>query len=278
MIQESSVDCRSRGLTGQASRRKRNVRRALFCVCRKNWPRTCRPAQRLDGTRKAWISSPSRSEPVKIRVRNGREVGGKRKTVIETRDRRIARSVVDSCREYLHQLDVAIVATCCTSMSAWRAMPMVESFPWRPAAPRAARVTYLHVVLEIELGDTAASDLAAELKRRMHEVLAAGGDFENMTARALRICEELAQVRELVEVRGFLRWLVNDWPSCFSATKHYQVNRADGAHPRWRSKPAVGWAFWAKTDRAERKTRSFHTIESLEPGLLFNGPVRVVSK
>ncbi len=231
------------------------------------------PAQRLDIAREGLDFFAVRSEPVKIRVRS-REFGGQPATVIETAMPDCA-FIVDSCREYLHQLDVAVVALLHPIFSVARdADGRIISL--EAGSAREQRESYLHIVLEIELGNIAASDLAAELKRRMHEVLAASGDFEQMTARALHICEELALVRELVEVRDFLRWLVNDG-FLFLGYERYQVNWVDGA-PALEIEAGCGLGVLSEQDAAERKIRTFHTIESLEPGLLFNGPVLIVSK
>ncbi len=228
---------------------------------------------RLDIGREAFDFFAVRSEPVKIRVRK-RELGGQPATVIETAMPDCA-FIVDSCREYLHQLDVAVMALLHPIFSVARdAEGRIVSF--EEGSAREQRESYLHIVLEIELGGAAASELAAELGRRMHEVLAASGDFAKMTARALQICEELALVRELVEVRDFLRWLVNDG-FLFLGYERYTVNWADGA-ATLEVESGSGLGVLGEQDHAERKTRTFHTIESLEPGLLFNGPVLIVSK
>ena len=65
----------------------------------------------------------------------------------------------------------------------------------------------------------------------MRRVLAAvqdvTGDFAAMTSRALQICEETAAQRELVEIRDFMRWLVQGG-FVFLGYCRYRVAPADG--------------------------------------------------
>src|SRR5208282_784690 len=110
---------------------------------------------------------------------------------------------------------------------------------------------------------------------RMREVLAVTEDFEKMTARALHICDEVARVRELVEVRDFLRWLTNGG-FLFLGYQHYAVNRVDGGR-RLALEPGSGLGV-LRDEMTEGKTRALNTIEALDPDLLFNGPVLIVSK
>ena len=131
-------------------------------------------------------------------------------------------------------------------------------------------------IFETELDAAAASQVAAEIEHRMHEVIAATTDFENMTARALRICEELAPVRELVELRDFLRWLVGG-SFLFLGYERYTVSPLDGA-PALVREPGSGFGILRDQAAGEKRARTFHTIESLEPDLLFHGPVLIVSK
>jgi glutamate dehydrogenase len=229
--------------------------------------------QRLQIAHAAWDFFATRSEPVKARTIN-REVGGQSVTMIETAMPDCA-FIVDTCREYLHQLDATVMALLHPIFSVARdADGRVVSF--EEGSARERRESYLQITLESELGDEAAANLAAEIKRRMHEVLAATDDFTNMTARALQICEELAMVRELVEVRDFLRWLVNGG-FLFQGYQRYTVNWVDGA-PGFALEAGSGLGILREQDSAERQARSFHGIESLEPDLLFNGPVLIVSK
>ena len=125
--------------------------------------------QRLDIAREALDFFAVRSEPVKVRVRN-RELGDQPATVIETAMPDCA-FIVDSCREYLHQLDVAVMALLHPIFSVARDAEG-GSFPSRKAAPGSSASHIVQIVLETHLGNRAASELAAELKRRMQEVLA----------------------------------------------------------------------------------------------------------
>jgi glutamate dehydrogenase len=214
-----------------------------------------------------------RSDPVKIRVTD-RVVAGHPATVVETAMPDCA-FIVDSCREYILQLDVPMMALLHPIFSVARdAEGKVVSF--EEGSARELRESYLQVVLDIQLDREAALKLSADLGERMHEVLAATGDFAAMTARALQICDELALARELVEVRDFLRWLANGG-FLFLGYERYVVNQVDG-DTGLIIEPGSGLGVLREQDAAERRTRTFHTIESLERDLLFNGPVLIVSK
>src|SRR5208283_2009150 len=63
-------------------------------------------------------------------------------------------------------------------------------------------------VVEANTTPQRADEIAAEVRHVLTEVRRGADDFERMTERALQICDETAAVRELVEMREFLRWLV----------------------------------------------------------------------
>ena len=196
--------------------------------------------QRREIAREALEFFAIRSEPVKVLVRT-RVLGNQPATVVETVMPDCA-FIVDSCREYLHQRNVPVMALLHPTFSVARdAEGRLVSF--EEASAKEQRESFLQITLEAQLTGRAASELATELKRRMQEVLAVTEDSEKMRARALQICDELALVRELVEVRDFLRWLANGG-FLFLGYQHFTVNRLDGASV-WCSNPALVLVFCA---------------------------------
>jgi glutamate dehydrogenase len=213
-----------------------------------------------------------RSEPVKVGVSRC-AIGGAPVTVMET-VMPDCPFIVDSTREYLHQLDLGVLALLHPIFSVARdAEGRLLSMEEGSAKER--RESFVQTIFETELTDESAAQLAAEIERRMHEVLAATSDFEKMTARALRICEELAPMRELVEVRDFLRWLVGG-SFLFLGYERYTVRQADGSPALMRES---GSELGILRDRpAGGNRRTLNAMELLEPDLLFQGPVLIVSK
>ena len=229
--------------------------------------------QRLEIAREAFDFFAVRSEPVKVRVCN-RVLGDQPVIVIETAMPDCA-FIVDSCREYVHQRNAAVMALLHPIFSVARDRDgRLVSF--EEASAKEQRESFVQIVLETQLDDRAASELAAELQRRMQEVLAVTEDSEKMTAQALQICDALALVRELIEVRDFLRWLAHGG-FLFLGYQHYIVNHADGGQHLMLD-AGSGLGVLRDQTMAERNARAFDTIESLEPDLLFDGPVLIVSK
>jgi glutamate dehydrogenase len=221
----------------------------------------------------AWDFFATRTETVKVGA-SRRVIAEKPVTVIKTVMSDCA-FIVDSCREYLHQLDLSVLALLHPIFNVARgADGRLVSF--EEGSVRERRESLVLVILETELDSEAASYLGAEIHRRMHEVSAATADFEKMTGRALEICEELALVRELVEVRDFLRWLVAG-SFLFLGYERYTAGTDRDASALVRE-PDSGLGILRDQSRQHSDARTFHTIELLEPDLLFHGPVLIVSK
>ena len=215
----------------------------------------------------------SRPEPVKVGI-GSRTIGGAALTVLQTAMPDCA-FIVDSCREYLHELGLGVHALLhpifnVARDAAGRLLSLDEG------SARERRESLMLVIFETELDAEAGSYLAAEIERRMYEVLAATDDFDKMTARALQICDELAPVRELVEVRDFLRWLVSG-SFLFLGYERYSVPPAAQPGPPVREMGS-GLGILRDGGAAGKEARVFHTIESLEPELLFHGPTLIVNK
>ena len=212
-----------------------------------------------------------RSEAVKVGVVS-HLIGGAPVTVIETAMTDCP-FIVDSWRGCLHELELGGFVLLHPIFSVARD-PEGHLISFEEGSAKERRESMVAVIFDTELDAAAASQAAVEIERRMHEVIAATTDFENMTARALRICEELAPVRELVELRDFLRWLVGG-SFLFLGYERYIMGADDGA-PALMREP--GSELGILRDAGEKGARIFHTIESLEPELLFHGPVLIVSK
>ena len=88
--------------------------------------------------------------------------------------------------------------------------------------------SFVHAELEIPWSAEQARKIHDEVIAILIEVHDATGDFHRMTGRALQICDETAPNRELVEVREFLRWLVQGG-FVFLGYRRYLVNLGDGA-------------------------------------------------
>ncbi len=219
--------------------------------------------------RQAFDFFSTRTQAVKAAVTR-EMVGGEPVTVLQTAMPDCA-FIVDTSREYLHQLGLGPLILLHPTFSVARdAEGRIISI--EESSARERRESLVQVIFETELPQETAAQLVAEIKRRMHEVLAATSDFEKMTARALHICEELAPVRELVEVRDFLRWLAAG-SFLFLGYQRYTANQGSPA-PRLEPGSGLGILREALPDGA----RAFDTIESLEPELLYHGPVLIVSK
>jgi len=89
------------------------------------------------------------------------------------------------------------------------------------------RESFTHSELEISPEPARLNKIETDLRRILAQVAAATADFGAMTARALEICHETARKRELVEIRDFLRWLVQG-AFVFLGYRHYRVESAQG--------------------------------------------------
>ncbi|HEY2108224.1 MAG TPA: hypothetical protein VGH29_20665 [Candidatus Binataceae bacterium] len=229
--------------------------------------------ERLTVAQQAFEFFFTRPEPVKVCVIT-QVIGGAPVTVIESAMADCA-FIVDSWRGYLHELELGGFVLLHPIFSVARdAQGRLISF--EEGSARERRESLVTVIFETRLDDATASRVAAEVEHRMHEVIAATSDFEKMTARALRICEELVPLRELVELRDFLRWLVAG-SFLFLGYERYTVSQLDGT-PALVREAGSGLGILRDQAPGEKPARTFHTIESLDPDLLFQGPVLIVSK
>ena len=149
-----------------------------------------------------------RIEPIAVRVSAGFD--GKAMTIVQIAmgDRAF---IVDSVLEYFHQLGAPVRMLLHPILTVTRdAGGRLVSFEQNLAAEQRESLIYAELEsAELESPSEAAPQIAAELRSRLGELAMVTEDFEPMTARALAICEQTAAVRELVEARELLRWMVN---------------------------------------------------------------------
>ncbi len=229
-------------------------------------------AERLRIARDAFEFFAIRAQPVKAGAATI-VVGGERVTAIVTAMPDCP-FIVDSWRSYLHQSDLRVLTLLHPIFTAARDREgRLISFEENSA--RETRESVVEAIFESELDPAAAQHMAAEIERRMREVLAATSDYPKMTARALQICDEIAPIRELVEVREFLRWLVNG-SFLFLGYERYTAAPAAGNPAFMRDeKSALGIL---REELGGDGRRQFDTIESIEPEMLAHGPLLIVSK
>ncbi len=106
-------------------------------------------------------------------------------------------------------------------------------------------------------------------------------DFEPMTARALAICEQTAAVRELVEARELLRWMVNGG-LVFLGYRSYRV-LASPASSDGRQvleiEPGSGLGILRDESRSRfARPKPLAEIDPRERKLLFDGPALIIGK
>ena len=134
----------------------------------------------------------------------------------------------------------------------------------------------------LESRSEAAPQIAAELRSRLDELVMVTEDFEPMTARALAICEQTAALRELVEARDLLRWMVNGG-FVFLGYRSYRVQNsqapAGDGRPALEIEPGSGLGILRIESRSRfARLRPLAEIDPRERKLLFDGPALIIGK
>jgi glutamate dehydrogenase len=164
-----------------------------------------------------------RGQEVAVRVMNR---AGDDVTVVETITPDCA-FIVDSLLEYFHESGAPVREMLHPVFRVARdSSGNIESF--ETAGLRERAESFVHAELEINPTPQRADEIAAEVRNVLTEVRRAADDFERMTERALQICDETAAVRELVEMREFLRWLVRGG-FVFLGYRQYRAESRNGA-------------------------------------------------
>ena len=213
-----------------------------------------------------------RRGPVSIRVHAGAVEGT---LVIETvmEDRPF---IVDSILEFLHQSGLHVRLLLHPLFQVARnADGVIATFEQATAGERTESFT--HAEIDLAPGSATAAALERELVEILNEVRAVTGDFAAMTARALEICDETAATRGLVEIRDFLRWLVQDG-FVFLGYRRYRVIDRDGR----RALAAVRESgLGIMRDGPRSRYAAPVALDSMDPDhrtLLFEGPPLIIGK
>jgi glutamate dehydrogenase len=163
----------------------------------------------------------TRHEPIKVRC----EAEGNSGVIVETVMPDCA-FIVDSVHEYFRANEFPVrILLHPTYQVARDADGAIVSFEMARGDEKRESLTYSE--LELSPEPLRLAKIETDLRHILDQVAAATGDFGAMTARALQICQETAGQRELIEIRDFLRWLVQG-AFVFLGYRHYRVEREQG--------------------------------------------------
>jgi glutamate dehydrogenase len=214
-----------------------------------------------------------RSEPVKVRAISAAD--GEDLAMVETAMRDCP-FIIDSIHEYLHHLGIPVRMLLHPVFKVARDR-QGRMISFENATANERRESFTHAELELAGTGQVPETIAAEVKGILGEVDQVTGDFEAMTSRALEICDETAAVRSLVEVREFLRWLVQGG-FVFLGYRRYKVESRDGVSTIVAdSESGLGILREARGSRYAKPV----PIDELEPGrrkLFFEGPDLIIGK
>jgi glutamate dehydrogenase len=184
--------------------------------------------------------------------------------------------IVDSLLEYFHHLGATVRTILHPVIRITRDREgRIVSFEQSSSTERGE--SFVHAELELAPTDEQARQIERDVISILTEVQEATGDFEEMTGRALQICDETAAIRELVEVRDFLRWLVQGG-FVFLGFRRYLVSGDDGA-ARFVLDPGTELGIMREDD--ETRFRTSVPLDELSPArrkLFFEGPPLVIGK
>ncbi len=173
--------------------------------------------KRLTLARRAFDFFYRRTEPIKVRCLADDDKQG---VIVETAMPDCA-FIVDSIHEYFRANELPLRLLLHPIYHAARdADGKLVSFELSSADEK--RESFTHSELEVAPDEGRLKQLETDLNRILAQVFAATQDFGAMTARALQICQETARRREWVEIRDFLRWLVQG-AFVFLGYRHYRV-------------------------------------------------------
>jgi glutamate dehydrogenase len=231
------------------------------------------PSERDEISEEALNFFATRDAPIKLRLFS-RANGDETITVVESAmpDRPF---IIDTFREYLHELRAPIRLLLHPIFSVVRDHAG-NLLSLDAASSLAKRESLIHAELELAPSPERASEIKAELQARLGEVLVATGDFEAMKSRALKLCEEIASERELVEIRDLLRWLVDD-RFVFLGYRRYLITHGETTLLAVDSGRGLG----LMRDDSRSRYASPQPLDRITPQqrrLIFEGPVLVAGK
>ncbi|HEY2663682.1 MAG TPA: hypothetical protein VGI47_05030, partial [Candidatus Binataceae bacterium] len=230
-------------------------------------------AQRDELCDQAFDFFASRDAEIKLRLFS-RVRGAETTTVVQSAmpDRPF---IIDTFREYLHELAIPIRLLLHPIFKVERD-PAGRLTSLDSAAASGRSESMIHAELEAALSPERAAEITHELQARLSEVLVVTADFEAMKSRALKICEEIAPARELVEIRDLLRWLVDD-RFVFLGYRRYLATHGDAVSVG----VDLGRGLGLMRDDSRSRYASPQPLERISPEqrrLMFEGPVLIVGK
>ena len=184
--------------------------------------------------------------------------------------------IVDSILAYFHKHAIPVRMVLHPVFNAVRdEAGDLLSFEQATAAERAESYTYTWI--ELVPGKPGIEAIQKDLSAVLTEVARATEDFEAMMARALTICDETSARRGLVEVRDFLRWLVNGG-FVFLGYRNYSVTNHEGRRSLGVT-PASGLGILR--DEARSRYATPVPLDAMDPDmrtLLFEGSPLIIGK
>jgi glutamate dehydrogenase len=213
-----------------------------------------------------------RTQPITVRVLPGPSEGV---TVIESAMADCP-FIIDSLLEYFRELDAHV------AMMLHPVYRVARDEEGRIVSLEQASATeryesFVHAELELLYTAEDADRIEKELRSIAADVHVATADFDTMTARALRICEETAARRELIEVRDFLRWMVQGG-FVFLGYRRYRAGGADGAGKITTEYGSELGILREREEPGPRRPGSLTTLTAARRKLFFDGPPLVISK
>ncbi len=231
--------------------------------------------RRLALVQSAYEFFSDRTEPVIARIESVPGNDNETLTVVETVTTDCP-FIVDSLLEYFHHLGATVRTILHPIFKVTRDRDgRIASFEQSSSTERGE--SFVHAELEFTATPEQARQIERDVISILTEVHEATGDFDEMTGRALQICEETAAIRELVEVRDLLRWLVQGG-FVFLGFRRYLVSGDDGT-TRFVLDPGTELGIMREDDEARFRTSV--PLDELSPArrkLLFEGPPLVIGK
>ncbi len=262
-----------RNTSGEQARRLKIFAERFFAREPAEFARRLRAQERLALLLSAFEFFSHASEAVAVRVVPA--AGHPEITVVETTTRDCP-FIVDSLLEYFRATDAPVRMMLHPIFRVSRATDgTLDSFESASGAEHLESM--IHAELDIPFSPERAAEIAREVRDCLREVRRAGDDFEAMSARAIEICEATTAIREFVEIREYLRWLVQGG-FVFLGYRRYRVEPADGSRTV-RPEPRSGLG--VLVDYEDSRFTPPSPIDEFTPGelrLLFEGPPLFIGK
>ncbi|HEV2170501.1 MAG TPA: NAD-glutamate dehydrogenase domain-containing protein, partial [Candidatus Binatus sp.] len=184
--------------------------------------------------------------------------------------------IVDSLLEYFHHVGATVRTILHPIFKVARDKDgQIASFEQSSSAERSE--SFLHAELEFAVTEDQAHQIESDVISILYEVHEATDDFDEMTGRALQICEETASSRELIEVRDLLRWLVQGG-FVFLGYRRYLVTGDDGTS-KFVLDPGTELGIMREHDESRFRTSvPLEELSAARRKLFFEGPPIVIGK